>query len=365
MSDPMIEDSVQRLFAQEVDKGLIERAEHGAFPARLWQLVCDNGFASLMAREADGGIEADWDTCFALLTALGQHQVPLPVAETCIATGLLSAARIALPQAEPAPIALIGEAQGQLLQRSGQNNLRLSGSVHSVQWARWASHLLIGLGQGELALVARDASGLQLTPGNEPSRMPVDTVRLADTPVLAVFANPWPDLRWPVWTLGAAARAAMMVGALEFALDQAVQYAQDRVQFGKPIGKNQAIQQQLAQLAGDFASARMAALVACRDLPSLHQAAAPSAEFSTAVAKIRAGEAANQGSGIAHQVHGAIGFTYEHALNFATRRLWTWRNDFGGASWWAERLGAAFIAGGAEGFWPGLTERQAPVPLPL
>ena len=364
MSDNMIEDSVNRLFAQEVDKGLIERAERGEFPARLWQLVCDNGFASLMAREADGGIEADWETSFALLTALGHHQVPLPVAETGIATLLLSAAEVAVPEATP--IALIGEPQGQQLQRSGAGtDLRLSGSVHSVQWARWASHLLIGLGDGQLALVARDASGLQLTPGKEPSSMPVDAVQFEQTPVLAVFANPWPDVRWPVWTFGAAARAAMMVGALEFALDQAVQYAKDRVQFGKPIGKYQAIQQQLAQLAGEFASARVAALVACRDLPSLQQPQAPSAEFSTAVAKVRAGEAANRGTGIAHQVHGAIGFTYEHALNFATRRLWTWRNDFGGASWWAERLGTAFIAGGAEGFWPGLTERQAPVPLPL
>ena len=137
------------------------------------------------------------------------------------------------------------------------------------------------------------------------------------------------------------------------------------MQFGKPIGNNQAIQQQLAQLAGEFASARITALVACRDLPSLHQADAPSAEFSTAVAKVRAGEAANRATAIAHQVHGAIGFTDEHALNFATRRLWTWRSDLGGASWWAERLGSAFIAGGAEGFWPGLTKRQAPAPLAL
>ena len=364
MSNNMIEDSVNRLFAQEVDKGLIERAEHGEFPARLWQLVGDNGFASLMAREVDGGIEADWETSFALLAALGRHQVPLPVAETCIATLLLSAAQVAPPQATP--IALLGEQQGQHLQRvASEHTLRLTGHAHGVQWARWASHLLIGLGDGTLALVARDAPGLVLTPGQEPSGMPVDAARFEDTPALAVFDNPWPDVRWPVWTFGAAARAAMMVGALEFALDQAVQYAKDRVQFGKPIGKYQAIQQQLAQLAGEFASARMAALVACRDLPSLHVAQAPCAEFSTAVAKVRAGEAANRGTGIAHQVHGAIGFTYEHALNFATRRLWTWRNDFGGASWWAERLGTAFIAGGAEGFWPGLTARQTPLPMPM
>lgn len=364
MNEQMIEDSVKRLFAQEVDKGLIEQAERGDIPKRLWQLVQDNGFTALLAKEDDGGIEADWETAFPLLTGLGYHQVPLPVAETAIASLLLSAAD-AGAHLDGSPIALIGEQQALALTVTGSGNaLRLSGTVHAVPWARWSPQLLVGLPTGELALFA-PGDGLTLTPAARPNRMPADDVCFANAKPVAVFANPLPALRWPVHTLGAAAHAAMMVGAIEFALDQAVQYAQDRVQFGKPIGKNQAIQQQLAQLAGEFASARITALVACRDLPSLHQADAPSAEFSTAVAKVRAGEAANCATAIAHQVHGAIGFTYEHALNFATRRLWTWRSDFGGASWWAERLGSAFIVGGADGFWPGLTERQAPAPLAL
>ena len=363
MNESMIEDSVKRLFAQEVDKGLIEQAERGEMPQRLWQLVQDNGFTALLAREADGGIEADWETAFPLLTGLGYHQVPLPVAETAIASFLLSAAKVAVDIGH-ASMALVDETQAQALQVSGSGaGLRLSGTVQAVPWARWSAHVLVGLPTGELALLkTADAT---LTPATNPSRMPADDLQLNQVAPVAVWANPLPNLQRPVRTLGAAARAAMMVGAIEFALDQAVQYAMDRVQFGKPIGKNQAIQQQLAQLAGEFASARVTALVACRDLPSLHQADAPSAEFSTAVAKVRAGEAANQATAIAHQVHGAIGFTYEHPLNFATRRLWTWRSDFGGASWWAERLGSAFIAGGADGFWPGLTDRQAPQPLAL
>ena len=111
------------------------------------------------------------------------------------------------------------------------------------------------------------------------------------------------------------------------------------MQFGKPIGNNQAIQQQLAQLAGEFASARITALVACRDLPSLHQADAPSAEFSTAVAKVRAGKAANRATAIAHQVHGAI------ASPMGTRSISprvacglgaaTWVGQAGGLSAWA------------------------------
>jgi acyl-CoA dehydrogenase len=157
----------------------------------------------------------------------------------------------------------------------------------------------------------------------------------------------------------------MLVGALESALEQAVAYAGERVQFGKPIGKNQAIQQQLALMAGDVAAARVAALVAAADAPggepahnSTAAAQCAATRFSTAVAKVRAGEAATRGAAIAHQVHGAIGFTHEHALHFATRRLWAWREEFGTDAQWAAELGRAAITARAAGFWPAMTRKQ-------
>jgi acyl-CoA dehydrogenase len=76
-----------------------------------------------------------------------------------------------------------------------------------------------------------------------------------------------------------------------------------------------------------------------------------------AVAKVRAGEAAGVGAGIAHQTHGAIGFTYEHSLHFATRRLWSWRAEFGSESAWARELGRAVAARGADALWSDLTAR--------
>ena len=74
-------------------------------------------------------------------------------------------------------------------------------------------------------------------------------------------------------------------------------------------------------------------------------------------AKVRVGEAAGLGAGIAHQAHGAIGFTYEHTLHFVTRRLWSWRAEFGGEGHWAERLGREVAARGAQALWPLLTSR--------
>ena len=77
--------------------------------------------------------------------------------------------------------------------------------------------------------------------------------------------------------------------------------------------------------------------------------------MAVASAKIRAGEAAGTGAAIAHQVHGAIGFTREYSLHQRTRRLWTWRDDFHPERVWADRLGRAVCAEGADRLWPSLT----------
>ena len=94
--------------------------------------------------------------------------------------------------------------------------------------------------------------------------------------------------------LGAVARSAMIVGALESAMERTVNYASDRVQFGKSIGRNQAIQQQLALMASDTAAARVAALVAFSDAPGVGNNDSSAAYFSAAVAKVRSGEAATR-----------------------------------------------------------------------
>ena len=80
-----------------------------------------------------------------------------------------------------------------------------------------------------------------------------------------------------------------------------------------------------------------------------------------AIAKLRVGDAAGTGAAIAHQVHGAMGFTYEHTLHHSTRRLWGWREEFGNETLWAERLGRMVAAAGADALWPFVTaeDREA------
>jgi len=124
------------------------------------------------------------------------------------------------------------------------------------------------------------------------------------------------------------------------------------VQFGRPIAKFQAIQQQLALLAEQAA----AASVAVESAATAVAAARPSASLAIAVAKIRAGEAAGKVAEIAHQVHGAIGFTHEHSLHRLTRRLWSWRDEFGTESQWSLDLGKEVMAAGADALWPTITQ---------
>lgn len=352
----LIEQSAQRLFSEQVDKAVRERTEGGAFDERLWRLAVDNGFSLALATEAVGGVGASWSAAAPLLHGIGHWQVPLPLAETMVGALLLSAAGIEVPDG---PIALIEQGCGNTLRSGGSGAaLRIDGTAPHVAWARHAPTALLSLRNGRLALLdLRQRAAVLCEPALDPARMPSDTLLFKGVACTAQAANPL-ALAQPVWTLGALARSLMIVGALESALEQSARYANERVQFGKPIGRNQALQQQLALMAGDAAAARMAALAAAGDAPSALQRDAPSAAFSIAVAKVRAGEAATRAAGIAHQVHGAIGFTREHPLHFATRRLWAWREQFGSDAWWAERLGRAAIAGGAAAFWPSLTRRR-------
>jgi acyl-CoA dehydrogenase len=139
-----------------------------------------------------------------------------------------------------------------------------------------------------------------------------------------------------------------MAGALERVLELTVQYAGEREQFGRPIARFQAVGQMLAELAGEHAAARAATDVAVRRAEAEGPVAAAGA---IAVAKVRAGQAAGLGAELAHQVHGAIGYTDEHRLHHVTRRLWSWRDEHGGEAAWGGELGRGVLGAGGDGAW--------------
>ncbi len=357
MNDSMIEQTAARLFGDHVDRTLLERFEKGETPQRLWQLVVENGLDLALAPEAAGGIGASWSEAYPILHALGFYQVPLPLAETMIAALLLGKAGIEIPAG---PIALIDEGRDSAIKHAGAAGATvLNGSARRVAWASACRFAVVALSDGDVCLVdIGEGPTVHVTRQRNQAREPQDDLRFEGTRVAARAPNPFRALDAPLRSFGALAKSAMMVGAMEWLLEQSTQYAMDRVQFGRAIGKNQAIQHSLALLAGEVACARAAALVAAADAPSALAHDCTAALFSIAVAKIRVGEAATRSTSIAHQVHGAIGFTYEHALNYATRRLWAWREACGADAFWAEQLGRAAIATRSGGFWPAVTQRH-------
>jgi alkylation response protein AidB-like acyl-CoA dehydrogenase len=119
------------------------------------------------------------------------------------------------------------------------------------------------------------------------------------------------------------------------------------VQFGRAIGKFQAVQQMLALLASHAAAAAAAVDLGCDGL------ACGDGLPEVAVAKSRAGEAAGFAAEIAHQVIAAMGFTLEHPLHRYTRRLWSWRDECGNEVFWNRRL-AVLPAGG---LWAAVADR--------
>ena len=167
--------------------------------------------------------------------------------------------------------------------------------------------------------------------------------------------SPSPVTAKTLLAVGAVLRAQAMAGAMENILERTVEYANARVQFGKPIGRFQAIQQNLAVMATQVAAARAGADMAA-DAWSLDPEDADAFCAAAAAAKIRAGEAAGLVAGIAHQTHGAIGFSLEYPLHPFTRRRWAWREEFGAESFWAEQLGAQVCALVHQNFWPFLTQ---------
>jgi acyl-CoA dehydrogenase len=348
----ILEESVTRLFGDLVTREALTDAEQGTWPAALWTALEENGLTQPLTPEDRGGVGASWDDVFVVLRAAGYFTAPVPLAETIVGGWLLSEAGIPIPRG-PLTIAHRGQARDLASKRSG-GTWRVSGQLSAVPFGRHAEHVVtLAEIDGGLRPALIAVAGAAVAHDLNIAREPRDTLAFDAAPAEIGAAVDRAGDGDAVRLYGAMARSAQMAGACEKALTEAVQYAQDRVQFGRPIGKFQAIQHQLAALAAKSAQATMAAAAAFR--------AADRGEprFEVACAKIVAGEAASLAGAVSHQVHGAIGFTYEHALHFATRRLWSWRPEFGSESQWAEELGRRTAARGPESLWTDLTERQS------
>ncbi len=353
MSDlgSLVEATAERLLADQVRPELLVEVEGGQWPARFWEVVESAGLTRPHLPEEAGGAAGSWLDAFVVLRAAGAHAAPIPLAETLVGDWLLTQAGIDPPAG---PLTLLPEtAPPEALEGD-----RLTGAFEKAPWGRWATHAVLAARRGGETLIGlAPVAEAEITTGENLAREPRDRLEWRGARVAAV--RPAPLEAETVTLLGALARAAQMCGALETILDLAVGYARERVQFGRPIGRFQVIQHELAQMAGEVAAAGIAAVSAFGEVERAFGPERAVGDFNhvhaIAAAKARVGEAAARGAAIAHQVHGAIGFTYEHRLHFYTRRLWAWRGEFGDETAWADRLGREAIGRGGGGLWPWLT----------
>jgi len=250
--------------------------------------------------------------------ACGRHLLPLPLAQTLVARGELSRAGVVVPDG---PIALAEQ-----VRRTPEGAF----VAHAVPFGLTAEWVWAATEEEDLLLPL--AGAVRTRSGGHHS-LHAD-VRWSALPAEAVRLPVRLDLR----ATGAALAAGLLAGAMERAGEMAIGYANDRVQFGKPIGKLQAIQQQLSVMCEQMYAARSAALL------GLSSADHRVDRLRAAVAKSRASEAATTVAAVSHAVHGAIGITAEYDLQLFTRRLHEWRRDHGGEGAWHRELGEAVLA---------------------
>ena len=357
----LVAETCERVFRDCAEpRALALDPENGEWRGLLWSALEETGLTTAWVPEAAGGAGASVREGFEAVHAAGRFAAAAPLADTLVAGIVLARAGIEVP-AGKLVAAPVRAADGVELRVDGT----LSGQAGRVPFAREAEHVAVvaraardggrddgrdGGGGFRVALVERTRP--TLSEGSSLAGDPLDRLEFEGVVPLAVGERP--VARDAARLFGAASRAALIAGALQAILDLSVDYARERVAFERPIAKFQAVQQELARLAGEVAAANAAANSAAWALE--HQD--PQGDevlVEVASAKVRAGEAAHAGALIAHQVHGAIGYSREHVLHRYTHRLWAWRDEYGDESEWALRLGRHFARLGADGMWPALT----------
>ncbi|MGJ7491459.1 acyl-CoA dehydrogenase family protein [Variovorax sp. ZT4R33] len=316
-------------------------------PRDLWAVLQESGFDKALLPENKGGAGVSWADACGLLSLAGEHAAAVPLAEAMVGHWLMD--RAGVEDAGSPTIASSAQSE-QIRVGVGRNGKRVDGTLRRVPWGETCTHVAFIVGSGtaaQLIAIALDAAGVSITPGRNLAGEPRDTLVLEGVVPLAVVPAPF-DAR-ELLCLAAILRSALMAGAIERTLALAVEYANLRVQFGRPIGKFQAVQQNIALLATQAAAARAAAEAGSEAIDEwLGGVGAPlTHSIAAASAKIRTGEAAGQACAIAHQTFGAIGFTEEHELHHFTKRLWAWRDEFGNEAYWSRELGERILAGDA------------------
>ena len=303
MDSALLVDGFQRLLANAAPVSALRANECLSGVPACWQPLQASGYLDAMVPEASGGAGLSIADIEPLVNIMGAYLLPAPLADTMVARGWFAQQDLRLPD----------DAVVVLAPPSAIVPLALHATHALVPRSDWLDLV-------RLDPAAADPFQAGGTPGGQSG---------------AVEAT-IPGGRIDLMAVAAALLAARMAGAMAQVLAMTIAYANDREQFGRPLGKFQAVQHNLAVMAEEVVSARSAARIGLAG-PTFDDA-------RSAVAKARASEAAHRVCSLAHAIHGAIGATIEHDLQLYTRRLMQERLAFGGEIYWAARLARARLA---------------------
>jgi acyl-CoA dehydrogenase len=320
----------------------------GSWQSDLWNTLAELGVTAIGVPEEAGGVGGTIADAVAVVRVAAEFAAAVPLAETLLASWILADSDLPLPVGA-ATIASAGSAS---ITRT-DCGYHVSGHLRRVPWASVVSTLVIAdEAEGVVAGVPTAACSINL--GKNLAGEPCDDVSF-DEDVDAAMVGTFPA-RWDnggISRLGALMRAAQMAGALTRILSLTTEYVGQREQFGRPIVAFQAVQQQLAELAGKATAVGVGVEAAAEAAPG------PARDLAIEAVKAYTSAASGRAAAIAHQLHGAIGLTEEHQLHLFTRRLWSWRDDFGNERDWGARIAARLTAAGADQVWPVLTSTEA------
>jgi len=352
-SENIVIETAEKIFADLADAQEINRDKKGEWKAPLWQALSEAGLPLSWVAEEFGGSGATLAEGFGVLGAAGRHAIAVPLAETMLAGWLLAQAKISSPEGEMT-VAPASPKDRLALNADGT----ISGRARGVPFAKAARHIaVLANGTNGVSIALVDARSVRIDAGLTLANDNSDTV-IFDK-VMPSVAKPAPKGfdQTALMLMGGVVRSLQIAGSLESMLDISVRYSNERVAFEKKISKFQAVQHNLARLAGESAAALAAATSAADTLANAKSFDDDAVFLEAVAAKIRCSEAAEKGGGIAHQVHGAIGFTIEHILHRFSLRALSWRDDFGSESYWAVELGKRVAARGADELWPLVASR--------
>jgi len=365
----LLQESARTFFSRECP---LERVRElmdtpTAFDEKLWTALADQGWLGLTLPEELGGLELGCVELAVVVEEMGRAVMPGPFLATTWATSLIEEsnnegfskgnlpaicegqrkATVALLESDagwnPDAVALSAQPDGEGYRLSGSKHFVLDAEVADVILcvARADTGLLI-------AAVSSDAAGVKInaTPGIDRTRklysVELDNVAVEAANVLASGDVAERALAHSLQVATIVA-CAELVGGMQWVLETAVEYVKTRKQFDRPVGSFQAVQHQCADMLLYTESARSATYYAAWALSEND----PSAERGVAMAKAYCSDAAREVGNRGVQVHGGIGFTWEHDMHLFYRRAKADELLFGDATFQRERI-AQLVVDAAE-----------------